>query len=232
MSDLECPHATTDRAITSRRSIRGFTPAPVPMATIRDILAVASHAPSMTNTQPWRVYVLAGAARGALVRDIMAAHHAGNHQEPEYNYYPTSWVSPYLDRRRDIGWALYGLLGIRKGDRDAAARQHGRNYEFFGAPVGMIFTLNRTLRYGSFLDLGMFLQNIMIAARARGLDTCPQAAFMNHHTIIRRHLSLPPDDIVVCGMALGHADPSEPANALVAPRESVDSFATFLGERP
>ena len=132
------------------------------MATVREILAVASRAPSMTNPQPWRVYVLA-----VLVRDILAAHDAGEHPSPDYEYYPETWVSPCLDRRRDVGWAPYGLLGIRKGDREATARQHRRNYKFFGAPVGMIFTLHRTLRYGSFLDFGMFLQNIILAARAR-----------------------------------------------------------------
>ena len=229
MTDPQSAQVAADHAITSRRSIRGFSPAPVPVATIRDILAVASRAPSMTNTQPWQVYVLAGTARDALVRDILAAHDAGEHPAAEYDYYPESWVSPYLDRRRDVGWALYGLLGIGKGDRAAMTRQHRRNFEFFGAPVGMIFTLHRTLRYGSFLDLGMFLQNIMIAARARGLDTCSQAAFMAYHAVIRRHLSLPPEAIVVCGMALGHADPHEPANALSVPREPVDGFASFLG---
>jgi nitroreductase len=183
----------------------------------------------MTNSQPWRVHVLVGAVRDAVCREIMAAHAAGEHPEPEYAYYPREWVSPYLDRRRQIGWALYGLLGIPKGDRDASARQHRRNYDFFGAPVGMIFTLHRAMSCGSFLDLGMFLQNIMVAARARGLDTCAQAAFMNWHGIIRRHLRIAPEEIVICGMALGHADPAEPANALASPREPVDAFCTFHG---
>ncbi|MBY0338072.1 MAG: nitroreductase [Acetobacteraceae bacterium] len=221
--------AAVDAAIASRRSIRGFTAEPVPEATVRDILALASRAPSMTNTQPWRVHVVTGAARDALCAEIMAAHAAGEHPEPEYAYYPREWVSPFIDRRREIGWALYGLLGIAKGDREATARQHRRNYDFFGAPVGMILTLHRSLQAGSFLDLGMFLQTIMVAARARGLDTCPQAAFMNWHGIIRRHLSIPPDEIVVCGLALGHADAAARANALHAPRVPVEGFATFHG---
>ena len=222
-------HGPVDAAIATRRSVRGFTREPVPMTTLREILALASRAPSMTNTQPWRVHVLAGPVRDALCREIMAAHAAGEHPEPEYTYYPREWVSPYLDRRRQIGWTLYGLVGIAKGDREATARQHRRNYDFFGAPVGMIFTLHRAMDYGSFLDLGMFLQTIMVAARARGLDTCPQAAFMNWHGIIRRHLAIPPEEMVICGMAIGLADAAEPANALIAPREPVDAFCRFHG---
>ena len=216
-----------DEAITSRRSVRGFRSDPVPIAVIREILAVASRAPSMTNTQPWRVYVLTGAARDRLAEEICAAHARGEEPEAEYAYYPREWRSPYIDRRRQIGWALYGLLGIRKGDREATTRQHRRNYEFFGAPVGMIFTLDRSLGYGSWLDLGMFMQNIMIAARGRGLDTCPQAAFKSYHAIIRRQLAIPEEELVVCGMALGHADPEEPANRLQSPREDVEAFADF-----
>ncbi len=223
----ETRHQAVDQAITSRRSVRGFTRRPVRPEVVREVLAVASRAPSMTNTQPWRVHVLTGAARDRLSEEIRAAHEAGEHPEPEYAYYPEEWASPYLDRRRQIGWALYGLLGIAKGDREAASRQHRKNYDFFGAPVGMIFTLHRALRCGSFLDLGMFLLNIMVAARGRGLDTCPQAAFMNWHAIIRRQLAIPAEEIVVCGMALGSADAAERANALVAPREDVDAFAEF-----
>ena len=216
-----------DAAITSRRSIRGYLPTPVARETVAEILAVASRAPSMTNTQPWRVHVLQGAARQRLVTELCAAHAAGAEPKGEYDYYPSEWCSPYIDRRRQIGWALYGLLGIGKGDREATARQHRRNFEFFGAPVGLIFTLDRRLGTGSYLDLGMFLQNIMVAARGRGLDTCAQAAFMGYHAIIRRQLALPEQELVVCGMALGHADPAEPANALVSPREPVADFASF-----
>jgi nitroreductase len=219
--------AAVDAAITSRRSIRGFLPTPVPEQVVRDVLAIASRAPSMTNTQPWRVHVLTGPARDRLCAEIQAAHAAGKEPAPGYVYYPAEWPPLALERRRQVGWALYGLLGIAKGDRAATAAQHRKNFDFFGAPVGMIFTLDRRLGQGSWLDLGMFLQNIMVAARGRGLDTCPQAAFMPWHGIIRRHLPIPEEEIVVCGMALGHADPAEPANALHAPRATVEEFASF-----
>lgn len=214
-------------ALGGRRSVRGFLPDPVPEATIRELLALAARAPSMTNTQPWRVHVLTEAARARLSAEILQAHDRGEHPDFEYPYYPKVWKSPYLDRRRQIGWALYGLLGIAKGDFAATKIQHGKNYGFFGAPVGMIFTIDRDLQLGSWLDLGMFLQGLMIAARGAGLDTCPQAAFGNYHAIIRRQLAIPDAEVVVCGMALGHRDPDEPANALVPPREPVGAFTTF-----
>lgn len=222
--------AAVAAAIGGRRSVRGFLPRAVPEATLRQVLALASRAPSMTNTQPWKLRVLTGAARQRLVTALQAAHAAGAHSQAEYDYYPSEWVSPYLERRREIGWALYGLLGIAKGDRVAAHRQHARNYDFFGAPVGLIVTIDRVLGRGSWLDLGMFLQNVMIAARGAGLDTCPQAAFAFYADIIRAQLAIPTNELVVCGMALGFADPDEPANRLETPRAPVEAFATFLSE--
>lgn len=219
-----------DAALTTRRSIRGFTSELVPPETVRHILAASSRAPSMTNTQPWHVHVLTGPARDRLCAEVLAAHEAGETPEMEYEYYPKTWRDPYLERRREIGWSLYGLLGIAKGDRAATARQHGRNYEFFGAPVGLIFTIDRGLAQGSWLDLGMFMQAVMTAARGCGLDTCPQAAFASYHAIIRRQLGIPKEQIVACGMALGHADPDEPANRLQTPRVPVEAFARFHGE--
>ena len=214
-------------ALATRRSVRGFSRQPVECRVIEQILALASRAPSMTNTQPWRVHVLTGAARDRLCAKVLAAHEADQHPAIEYDYYPKQWKEPYLGRRRQIGWALYGLLGIGKGDRSGTKRQSGRNFDFFGAPVGMMFTLDRDLGLGSWLDLGMFLENIMIAARGAGLDTCPQAAFANYHAIIRDELAIPADEILVCGMALGHEDKSEKANELVSPREPVSAFTIF-----
>ncbi len=222
--------AAVDAAITSRRSIRAFLPTPVPRETIERILEVAARAPSGTNTQPWQVHVLTGAARQRLVDRIRAAFddpaERATHTE-EYAYYPTEWVSPYVDRRRKVGWDLYALLGIGRADKQRMHEQHARNYAFFDAPVGLIFTIDRVMRQGSWLDYGMFLQNIMVAARARGLDTCPQAAFTPFHRLIADELKLPPGQMVVCGMSLGVADPSAVENTLVTEREPVSSFTHF-----
>ena len=223
--------AVVDAAITSRRSRRAFLSTPVPRQTIEDILAVASHAPSGTNTQPWRAYVLTGAAKAALSRKIIDVYEdpqALATQREEYDYYPTEWVSPYIDRRRKVGWDLYGLLGIAKTDKARMRAQHRRNYAFFDAPVGIMFSIDRVLRQGSWLDFGMFLQSVMIAARARGLDTCPQAAFLQFHRIILEHVGAPPGETLVCGMSLGHADPAAIENTLVTERVPVSDFVRFL----
>jgi nitroreductase len=223
--------ALVDEAIVTRRSLRAFLPTPVPRSTIEEILTVASRAPSGTNTQPWKVYVLTGTAKTELSRKIIAAYddpaERASHSE-EYAYYPTEWVSPFIDRRRKVGWDLYGLLGIAKTDKARMHAQHRRNYEFFGAPVGLMFTIDRVMRQGSWLDYGMFLEGIMVAARARGLDTCPQAAFTQFHRIICGHVGAPPNEQLVCGMSLGHADPDAVENTLVTEREPVGAFAHFL----
>jgi nitroreductase len=227
--------ATVDAAITSRRSIRAFLPTPVAPETVEQILDVAARAPSGTNTQPWRVYVLTGDARQALSTRIRAAYDDPEERElhsEEYAYYPTEWVAPYIDRRRKVGWDLYGLLGIAKTDKLRMHEQHGRNYAFFDAPVGLIFTIDRIMRQGSWLDYGMFLQNIMVAARARGLDTCPQAAFTPFHRIIEQALQLGPAEMVVCGMSLGHADPAAVENTLVTERVPAAQFTRFVSQLP
>ncbi len=224
--------AAVDAAITSRRSIRAYRPTPVPRQTIEDILTVAARAPSGTNTQPWKVTVLTGEPLRSLSGKIKAAFddpaERARHSE-EYDYYPTEWQSPYIDRRRKVGWDLYTLLGIGRADKQRMHEQHGRNYLFFDAPVGLIFTIDRVMRQGSWLDYGMFLQNVMVAARARGLDTCPQAAFTQFHRVISEHLALPADQMVVCGMSLGEADPAAIENTLVTEREPVAGFARFMG---
>ena len=227
--------AAVDAAITSRRSIRAFLSTPVPREQVEQILQVAARAPSGTNTQPWKVYVLSGTAKDELSRKILAAYDDAEERRQhteEYAYYPTEWVSPYVDRRRKVGWDLYGLLGIGKLDKLRMHAQHGRNYTFFGAPVGLIFTIDRIMQQGSWLDYGMFLQNIMVAARARGLDTCPQAAFTQYHRIITAHVGAGAGEMIVCGMSLGHADPAAPENSLVTEREPVAGFATFLDQTP
>jgi len=225
------PHEVVDHAILTRQSIRAFLPTPVDRGTIEEILEVAARAPSGTNTQPWKVIVLTGAARerlsAAILRVYDDAEMRRQHSE-EYAYYPTQWIEPYLGRRRKIGWDLYGLLGIGRTEKEKMHAQHGRNYAFFDAPVGLIFTIDRIMEQGSWLDYGMFLQNIMIGARARGLDTCPQAAFTPFHKVIREVLDLAPNEMVVCGMSLGYADMSKVENTLETHREPVVSFARFL----
>ena len=220
-----------DAAIISRRSIRAFLPTPVPREDIERILDVAAHAPSGSNTQPWKVYVLTGQAKERLSDAITAAYadpaQAREHTE-EYAYYPREWVSPYVDRRRKVGWDLYALLGLTRDNKAGMAAQHARNYRFFDAPVGLIFTIDRVMDQGSWLDYGMFLENIMIAARGRGLDTCPQAAFTQFHRIIEQQLGMPGKEMVVCGMALGFADRSKIENSLITEREPVPGFTRFL----
>jgi nitroreductase len=202
---------------------------------VAELLAVASRAPSGTNTQPWKVYVLQGASRTELADKVCAVHDAiranptlaAEYQE-EYDYYPQKWLSPYIDRRRENGWSLYGLLGIGKADKDKMHAQHQRNYRFFDAPVGLMFTMDRVMGRGSLVDYGMFLQNLMVAARGRGLDTCPQAAWNGFAKIILPHIGATPDEMLVCGMALGYADQSALVNTLTTPRESVERFTHWL----
>lgn len=217
-------------ALHARRSVRGFLGTRVAKETVEAILQDAARSPSASNTQPWRVYACAGDVRDQLCEELLALHEArgGDHSE-EYVYYPPVWRDPYLSRRRQVGKALYGLLGIPKGDAAGMARQYGRNYEFFGAPVGLIFTLDRDHGQAAWLDLGMFLQAVMIAAIAHGLATCPQQAFARYHRVIRTRLGIPHDELVVCGMALGHPDPAEPANRLNTGRVPVAEFARFAG---
>ena len=222
---------TVDAAIASRRSIRAFLPTPVAREDIEAILAVSARAPSGTNIQPWKVTVLTGAAKLRLSDAILAVYQdkeAADAHTEEYAYYPRQWTSPFLERRRKVGWDLYALLGLTREDKAGMAAQHSRNFTFFDAPVGLIFTIDRVLEQGSWLDYGMFLQNIMVAARGRGLDTCPQAAFIQFHRIIAEKLGLPKNETVVCGMALGFADPEKIENSLVTERASVADFARFV----
>jgi len=228
-----------DEAITSRMSMRAFSDQPVPRETIEAILQVASRAPSGTNTQPWKVYVLQGASRDSLVHKVCTTHDewrdhpekAAQHPEA-YDYYPEKWVSPYIERRRENGWGLYGLLGIVKGEKDKMHAQHQRNYCFFDAPVGLMFTIDKVMGRGSLLDYGMFLQNIMVAARGRGLHTCPQAAWNNFANIILPHIGAGEQEMLVCGMALGHIRADEPVNGFVTPRESVAHFTQWCDTAP
>jgi nitroreductase len=215
-------------AIEGRRSVRGFLDRPVPQATVERLLRVASHAPSGSNTQPWIVHVVTGAAKRRLIGAIMTIR-ADEETEPntQYRYYPEIWPEPYLARRRQLGWSLYGLLGIAKGDRERARAWHDRNFDFFGAPVGLIPTLDRRLAQGALIDIGMFAENFMVAASSIGLATCPQAAFAHYHDIIAGELTLRADEMMLFGIALGFEDPNTVQNSLRAPRAPVSEFSIF-----
>lgn len=229
-------HASpVDAAIESRMSTRAFTAQPVERAVLEQILSVASRAPSGTNCQPWRVYVLTGASRDSLVEQVCAAHDAMRDDPAiaaqyveEYDYYPQKWVSPYIDRRRENGWGLYGLLGIGKTDKDKMHVQQQRNFRFFDAPVGLMFTVDRVMGRGSLVDYGAFLQSIMVAARGHGLHTCPQAAWNGFSKIILPHIGAQPHEMLVCGMSLGYADTDALVNTFRTPRVPVKDFTTWL----
>jgi len=214
-------------ALTTRRSVRGFRPDPVPRATIEAILTAAARAPSCSNVQPWQVRVTLGAEKKRLSAALREAHAAGSSVPREYQYYPVNWREPYLARRRKVGWDLYRLAGVARGDTAAGDVQRARNFDFFGAPVGLFFLIDRDLEQGSWLDFGMFLQSVMLAARGHGLDTFAQAAFCDHHDVVRRELGLRDDRALVCGMSLGFEDRDEPANALVSERAALTEFATL-----
>jgi nitroreductase len=222
---------STDEALRTRRSVRAFLPTEVPRQTVEELLALASRSPSGSNIQPWKVRVVSGAPRAELTRQVLEALDRDGLEKHrrEWNYYPVNWREPFIGRRRKIGWDLYGLLGIDKGDFEGTQRQRRRNYEFFGAPVGMMFTLDEDLEIGSWLDLGIFIGSLTIAARGRGLDTCAQAAFADFHGVIRPLLGIAQSEILICGLALGYADPDAIENRMVTERAPVDQFATFSG---
>ncbi len=218
---------TVESAVAGRHCVRAFLPKPVPRELIERVLTTAGRAPSGSNIQPWKVWVLTGPAKDALAQDLHARHVAGEEGGWEYRYYPTKWREPYLARRRATGWGLYAAVGLAKGDREGTRVQHGRNFLFFDAPVGLIFTIDRDMEQGSWLDYGMFLQSIMVAAREHGLGTCPQAAFCVYQAVIRERLRIPAEQMVVCGMSLGYPDPDAPANRFRTDRMVLDEFVTW-----
>jgi nitroreductase len=227
--------SSVDAAVLSRFSTRAFLPRAVDRTLIQEVLELAARAPSGTNTQPWKVYVLQGAKRDALVAKTCAAHDAiaanpalaAEHAEA-YDYYPEKWVSPYIDRRRECGFGLYGVLGIGKGDKERMHQQQQQNFRFFDAPVGLIFTIDKVMGRGSLLDYGMFLQTLMLAARSRGLHTCPQAAWNGFSKIILPHVGAGDNEMVVCGMSLGYADESALVNTFKTTRVQSQDFTHWV----
>ncbi len=227
--DINKPAPDVFEAARTRRSIRAYKSDPVPRETLREIVGAGRFAPSGSNIQPWRVHVLTGET---LKRLGGAIQHAFLTDEPghqrDYDYYTDPIEEPYLARRRQCGWGLYSTLGIARGEHEKSKTYRARNYNFFGAPAGLVFTIDRNLERGSWLDYGMFLQTVMLAARARGLHTCAEASIASYPDIVRRELELSDDNIVICGMAMGYADPEDVVNTFQPPRIDVDDYATFL----
>jgi nitroreductase len=213
-------------AVVNRHSVRHFLSTPVPLNVVRAIMSAASRAPSGTNFQPWHVHVVTGATRANLSRAVTQAAEAGE-RSAEYTYAPAPVMEPYLSRRRKVGYDLYKLYGIAHEDFAARKKAMLRNFEFFGAPVGLFFTMEKCLLHGSWLDCGMFMQNVMIVARAHGLETCPQQAWCEYGRIVHEQLDIPDTHIVLSGMALGHPDRDAPANTLISDRVRIDEFAVF-----
>lgn len=214
-------------AIRGRASTRAFLDKPVPRQTVAAVLDAARWAPSGVNSQPWHVAVLTGGSKRRLGEAIVAAREAHAPENPDYAYYPDQWVEPYRSRRRACGLALYGALGIARGDSERRKAAWLRNYRFFDAPVGLLFFLDKRLAQGSWLDMGMFMQNVMLAARGHGLETCPQAALAEYPDLARAAAELGPEFAVVCGMALGYADPDHPLNRYRTEREPVERFTSW-----
>ena len=219
---------SVDEAIQTRRSVRAFTPDPIARETLEHILEVAKRAPSGTNTQPWQVHVFTGEAKRRLCQAVLDAfwNEPGEHENSRLHYL-AKWRDPYLARRRKVGWNLYGLAGIGKGEHEKTREFHARNFEFFQAPAGMVFTIDNDMGWMSWLDYGMFIQNICLAARGQGLHTCPQAAWGSYHNVIERHLQLPSAQLVHCGLSLGYEDVQAAVNQLETVREPIEGFVTF-----
>lgn len=224
------PSPSVSHAIETRRSVRAFLPKPVPEDVVRQILATASRAASGGNLQPWKVSVLSGSARDNLVNAVAERMKKTPFGEgPEYTIYPPDLAEPYRGRRGKVARDMYALAGIERGDTEARTRQMARNFAFFGAPVGMFISIDRDMGPPQFADLGIFLQNVMLLARERGLHTCPQEAWSLWGKSIREFTEISDDELIFCGVALGYADANAVINRLFTQRATVDDFACFEG---
>ena len=219
---------SVEEAIVGRQSIRAFLDKPVPHEVLERVLQIAGRAPSGSNIQPWRVYVIEGSVKDKLCDELVARHKSGDEGKREYNYYPVKWRDPYLARRRETGWGLYSLLGLTRDDKAGMTAQARQNFTFFGAPVGLIFTIDRDMELGSWLDTGMFIQSVMLAARGEGLETCSQAAFCQYHVVIQQRLKIPTDQQVICGMAVGYGDAGAKINNFRTTRIPTTEFVTWV----
>lgn len=217
------------QALVARKSVRAFLPKDVTLEQVSRILAAASHAPSGTNAQPWQVVAVRGEAKKALEDQLVAAFDAGSEEKMDYLYYPLEWIEPYKARRRACGLQLYSTLQISREDTARQKAQWRANYTAFGAPVALYFFIDPVMKTGSFMDYGMFLQSIMLAAVEEGLATCPQAALGQYPHIVKNALGVDAATTLVCGMALGYEDTAATVNSYRTPREPVEVFTRFFG---
>ncbi|WP_455217963.1 nitroreductase [Kaarinaea lacus] len=215
-------------ALRKRKSTRAFTDQTVSMETVRDILHVARHAPSGVNTQPWQVAVVTGEKKQDLCSKMEEAFRSETMRKMDYSYYPDEWVEPYRGRRKASGLLMYSTLNIGREDKQKQLDQWAANYRAFDAPVMLLFFIDHILNKGSYVDYGMFIQSVMLAAVERGLATCPQAALGEFPDIVRQELGYPPETILVCGMAMGYEDTGALVNSYRTDRVEVDDFTKFF----
>ena len=217
-------------AFVSRRSVRRFLPDSVSKEKIENILEGAAFAPSGHNIQPWHVYVVQGKKKLSMTNSIIEAIKDGSAKEMknEFDYYPTEWFEPFVSRRRAVGFELYKLLEIGRDDFEARDKQMQENFHFFGAPVGMFITMDKRLATGTFMDVGMFIQSILVGARGEGLHSCGQVAFTKFHTLIAEQLEFKENEMLVCGVSIGYEDTSAAENALRVEKLQYSDFTTFL----
>lgn len=218
-----------ERLLTRRKSVRAFLPDPVSKADVARILRAARQAPSGANLQPGRFHVLAGAPLEALSAAVLGASQSGRPVVSEYSYFPVPMGPELKARQRAAGYALYSALGIDRRDVAGRKSQFDRNYRFFDAPVGIVVTIQADMGKGCFMDLGMALMALQLAAEDMGIATCGIGALANHADVVHTHLELPKDELVVCGIALGRSDPDAPVNQVATERDALEAYARFQG---
>jgi len=215
------------QALQKRKSVRAYLDKEVPKEHIYRLLDLAKHAPSGVNTQPWKVAVLTGESKKKMQEKLLNAFTTKKATKMDYQYYPLDWKAPYSHRRAACGLQLYQAVNITKEDKEKRLAQWAANFRSFDAPVMLFFYMDDIMQTGSFLDFGMFLQSFMLAATEAGLATCAQGALAEYSTIVKEHLDIPSDTILLCGMALGYEDSTAPINGYRTPRLSVNEFTTF-----
>jgi nitroreductase len=215
-------------ALVARKSVRAFTDDMVSKEKITELLTLAGCAPSGVNTQPWRVAVITGEVKQRLQEKMVAAAEAGEKSSIAYQYYPVTWREPYKSRRKACGLLMYSTLQITREDTERQQQQWFANYRAFDAPVMLLFFIDKDLAEGSYIDYGMFLQSLMLAAVGQGLATCPQAALAEYPHIVKEVLGYDDSTTLLCGIALGYEDETALVNSYRTSREDVSTFTQFF----